>query len=375
MLISDKKILMISTMGINDLPTRKQRIARKLSLNNEVIYLQAPLTLLGVCKTRAKIRSFVLSQEKNLCVVQPPAILPFGLKVGFFHRINSIYFRTFVQKLLKKKQFAPDILWFYLPDFPDLATDYPQAITVYDCVDDHASYPGLRNPAFVRKLEQQLTETSNVIFATTHELAERLRKSNKNVYCIPNGVDWDHFGAKAYTEMKEQSGIPHPRVGYLGAIHHWFDLDLIKYLLDALPEIHLVIAGPKQRADLTALSEHPSLHLLGRVSVEQAPSCIEAWDVCLIPFIPNDLTLNISPLKFFEYCSRGKPTVSIPIQQLKQYEHLCYLYHDHNSCVDSIRKALSEAPDLKQERRKLAQQHSWEGKLQEMFQHIANMLG
>jgi glycosyltransferase involved in cell wall biosynthesis len=375
MLISNKKILMVSTMGMSDLPTRKQRIARKLSLNNEVIYLQAPLTLLGACKARAKLKGYMVSQEQGLCVVQPPAILPFGLKFRLIHRINSFCFRTFVQKLLKKRQFAPDIIWFYLPDFPELATDYPQALTVYDCVDDHAAYPGLRNPAFVRKLEQQLTETSNIIFATTDELAERLRKSNKNVHCIPNGVDWDHFGAKAYTEMKEQSDIPHPRAGYLGAIHHWFDLELIKYLLDALPEIHLVIAGPKQRADLTALSEHPRLHLLGRVSVEHAPSCIEAWDVCLIPFIPNDLTLNISPLKFFEYCSRGKPTVSIPIQQLKQYDHLCYLYHDYSSCADSIRKALSEAPDLKQERRKLAQEHSWEGKLQEMFQHIANMPG
>ena len=144
---------MVSTMGMSDLPTRKQRIARKLSQNNEVIYLQAALTLLGACKARAKLKGYVVSQEQGLCVVQPPAILPFGLKFRLIHRINSFCFRTFVQKLLKKKQFAPDIIWFYLPDFPELATDYPQALTVYDCVDDHAAYPGLRNPAFVRKLE------------------------------------------------------------------------------------------------------------------------------------------------------------------------------------------------------------------------------
>lgn len=361
-------------MGMGDLPTRKQRIARKLSARNELIYLQAPLTLLGACKAKAQLKGYVVSEEKGLCVIQPPAILPFGLKYGLLHRINSIFFRSFVQKLLKKKKFTPDILWFYLPDFPDLVTDYPQVLTVYDCVDDHAAYPGLRSPAFVRKLEEQLAETSDVIFATTDELAERLEKSNKNVHCIPNGVDWDHFGVKAHTEMKEQSEIPHPRVGYLGAIHHWFDLDLIKYLLEAMPDIHLLIAGPSQRPDLTAF-KHPRLHLIGRISVEQAPSCIESWDVCLIPFIPNDLTLNISPLKFFEYCSRGKPTVSIPIQQLKQFDQLCYLYHDQNSCAESIRKALSEAPELKEKRRDLAREHSWEGKLEEMFQHITKILG
>jgi glycosyltransferase involved in cell wall biosynthesis len=375
MLISDKKILMVSTMGMSDLPTRKQRIARKLSESNEVIYLQAPLTLLGALKSKASLGSFVVSEEKGLCVVQPPAILPFGLKYGFLHSINSLIFRSFVQGLLKKRKFSPDVLWFYLPDFPDLATDYPQALTVYDCVDDHAAYPGLRSSAFVRKLEEQLAETSNVIFATTDELAERLGKSNKNVHCIPNGVDWDHFGAKEYTEMKGQSEIPHPRVGYLGAIHHWFDLELIKYLLEAMPEIHLILAGPSQRADVNALSSHPRLHLLGRVGVEQAPSCIESWDVCLIPFIPNELTLNISPLKFFEYCSRGKPTVSIPIQQLKSFEQLCYLYHDPESCVACIQKALNESSELKEKRRDLARKHSWEGKLQEMFQHITKVLG
>lgn len=373
-MLREKKILMISTMRMDDLPTRKQRIARKLSESNEVIYLQAPLTLLGALKSKARLGSFIVNEAKGLLVVQPPAILPFGLKWGFLHSINSYFFRSFVQSLLKKREFSPDILWFYLPDFPDLVTDYPQALSVYDCVDDHSAYPGFRNPAFVKKLEAQLAETSNLIFTTTQELADRLKKNNNKVHCIPNGVDWDHFGAKEYSEREEQADVPHPRVGYLGAIHHWFDLDLIKHLLEAMPEIHLILAGPSQRADVNALSGHPRLHLLGRVGVEQAPSCIESWDVCLIPFIPNELTLNISPLKFFEYCSRGKPTVSIPIQQLKSFEQLCYLYHDPESCVACIQKALNESPDLKEKRRDLAREHSWEGKLREMFQAIEDQL-
>ncbi len=361
-------------MGMDDLPTRKQRIARLLSQENNVIYVQAPLTLLGAFKKRSRLQGYVVREEQSLCILQTPVILPFGLKVSFLHCLNSIIFRSFIKKALSKRGFNPDILWFYLPDFPSLAMDYPNAVKVYDCVDDHSAYPGLRDPSFVRTLEKKLSKKMDLIFATTRELAFRLSQYGLQVHCVPNGVDWELFGSNDIIEWDRMVSIPHPRIGYLGAIHQWFDLALIEKLLEGIPEAHFILAGPSQRPDLDKLSNHPRLHMAGRVEVQQAPSCIQAFDVCLIPFIPNELTLNISPLKFFEYCALGKPTVTLPINQLKDFHELCYFYEDAESCILEIRKALQEAPALVDSRRKLAKMHSWDTIIEHIFQLVFEKL-
>ena len=359
---------MISTMRMDDLPTRKQRIAQILSKDHQVIYLYPPVTVLGALKTKKIEKSTMQEWSPQLHIIQPPLILPFGLRFNFIRKINAYFLRKFLRTMLRKKHFHPDIIWFYLVDYPEITHDYADAVKVYDCVDDHSAYPGFRNPGLVLKLEKKLVQSCDAVFATTLELSNKLSKNHDKVVCIPNGVDWQHFGNPSIKEHTSLSPVPSPRIGYLGAIHQWFDLALIEYLLQHLPEAHFVLAGPSQRNEFEALGrKYPHLHMLGRIDVKNAPSVIKSFDVALIPFIPNDLTLNISPLKFFEYCAQGKPTVSIPIAQLKSYQDICYLYHDHKECLDMINQALHEPELLQQKRKDIARENSWDQKLDKMF--------
>ena len=46
------------------------------------------------------------------------------------------------------------------------------------------------------------------------------------------------------------------------------------------------------------------------------------FDVAVIPFKINDITLMTSPIKLFEYFACHKPVVSTPLPECKQYEEV-----------------------------------------------------
>jgi len=59
-----------------------------------------------------------------------------------------------VVNALKIISFEPTVVFTYLPFFPDILKRFNAKI-IYDCVDDHASFPGLINPKYVEELEKE----------------------------------------------------------------------------------------------------------------------------------------------------------------------------------------------------------------------------
>ena len=114
---------------------------------------------------------------------------------------------------------------------------------------------------------------------------------------------------------------------------------------------------------------------MGIKPYDLAPSYIYAFDVCLIPFIINELTLNVSPLKLYEYFSFGKPVVTIPIRELLRYSNLLYIYSNKSEFIDCIDKALKENDiSLKEKRSLIAKENSWNETFNFMFEKISSDL-
>jgi hypothetical protein len=375
-MIQNRDIVIFSTMQYHELPTRKQRIASLLCKSNRVLYIEPPSTYLSVIFQRKNNAPKPKSETPpNLRIATLPTIFPFGLRNSFFHHINQSTILKYVDRILTYNNFYPDILWFYLVDYPAIASLCPEAFIVYDCVDDHSAYPGLRSAPFVNTLEKKLVQSSDLVFSTTDALRQKLQSYGKNVFLIPNGVEYSLYQSWDQQIPKYLAGIPHPIIGYMGSLKEWFDVEFIFALTKAFPEYHFVLAGPCSPAFTSQFSHYPHIHFPGSIPPKEVPAWIGTFDVCLIPFLQNELTLNISPLKFFEYCAMSKPCVSIPIHQLEQYKNIVYLYHTHEEGIQMVQKALEENDIQRKEKRlQIAKAASWDEKLAFMLTQIEKKL-
>jgi len=126
---------------------------------------------------------------------------------------------------------------------------------------------------------------------------------------IPNGVDGSRF-----REVKRQPGSV-PTVGYVGVLEFFVDLESAIKSLQLVPGVDLVVVGDgRERERLVAISNDLGLEdrieFVGRVPYEEVPGWMASMDVCLLPFLRNDLTEAALPLKIHEYAACRRPIIS-----------------------------------------------------------------
>jgi UDP-galactopyranose mutase len=160
-------------------------------------------------------------------------------------------------------------------------------------------------------------------------------------------VDIAHFAlARApLPDPTDQSGIPHPRIGFFGVIDERLDVGLIASLASRRPEWQIVLIGPVVKIDEASLPQAPNLHYLGQKRYGELPSYIAGWDVALLPFAINASTRYISPTKTPEYLAAGKPVVSTPIHDVvRPYGErgLVHIAGDVDGFVTAVEAALAE---------------------------------
>src|SRR5262249_5653993 len=69
---------------------------------------------------------------------------------------------------------------------------------------------------------------------------EAKRELHPRVYPFPSSIDGEHFwtARDGMGDIPELAGIPHPRLGYYGAIDDRIDLGLIAGIADLEPDWH-----------------------------------------------------------------------------------------------------------------------------------------
>ncbi len=128
------------------------------------------------------------------------------------------------------------------------------------------------------------------------------------------------------------------------------------------PGWSFVFIGPSQ-LPCSFLPEASNIHFLGPISYEELPLHAHHFDVALIPFKINALTLSVNPLKLMEYFSLGLPVVSTPLPEVIKYQDRVFIASDPKTFGDAIQKALEENDqNARLSRQKIAESHSWEKK-------------
>ncbi len=232
--------------------------------------------------------------------------------------------------------------------------------TLYDCMDEWATFPGIE-PALL-EMELQLVQESDLIVVTAQRLFDKWKKYERPMVLVRNAVDYDFYQERCQPNDLLPE-VKHPVIGYYGAIADWFDLELMEYVASQRPNYTFVLLGGVFKVDVSGLQILPNVKLLGQQPYETMPQYLYHFDACLIPFKINAVTEATDPVKFYEYLSGGKPVVSVAMPELELYRDYVYLAQDKHEFVAQLDRALAEdTPELAAGRRSLAQQHTWENR-------------
>jgi len=209
----------------------------------------------------------------------------------------------------------------------------------YDCMDEWNSFPGMKPDLLAA--EERLVAEADLVTVSAQRLLDKWRGRNERVVLVRNATDFDHFAA-APQGGQLLDGIPHPIAGYFGAIAEWFDIGLLASIAAGRPDVSFVLIGGVFDVDVRSLQQLPNVHLLGQQPYSRMPAYLRDFDVCLIPFVVNEITAATDPVKFYEYISLGKPVVSTWMPELEPLGDLLYLARDSADYSRLFDAALAE---------------------------------
>jgi GT2 family glycosyltransferase/glycosyltransferase involved in cell wall biosynthesis len=227
---------------------------------------------------------------------------------------------------------------------------------VYDCMDEWDSFPGMKPQLLIA--EERLVGEADLVTVSGRRLLEKWRGRNARVELVRNATDYSHFAAPQSERLLDD--VKRPVVGYFGAIAPWFDIELLARVASRRPDCSFVVIGGVFDVNIDSLTALPNVHFLGQQPYARMPAYLQDFDVCMIPFVVNEITAATDPVKFYEYISLGKPVVSTHMPELEPFADLLYLADDEDEFVRKLDLALVENDDALRGRRiDVARANTW----------------
>ena len=180
---------------------------------------------------------------------------------------------------------------------------------------------------------------------------------------LDHGVDVEHFRSRAErAEPADLSPIPHPRVGFFGALEDrpGYDFTILEEVAGRMPDVQLVLIG-KVEMDLGPLAALPNVHVLGWRPYLDIPAYAQFLDVGLLPISDNRWGQAANPIKLKEYLALGLPVVSTRFPAAEPYEAVLRLADTRDQLIDHLAATLGDGgPATPHERRAAVEADTWE---------------
>jgi glycosyltransferase involved in cell wall biosynthesis len=308
--------------------------------------------------------------ERNIFVLNPIAVPVYGRpRIRDF---NRRLLRFQVKRAMRQLGFQRPINFVFNPAAAVVAGALGEEQILYYCVDEYTEFSGVSSTSLA-ELEQQLLRQSDLVIVSAERLYQSKVKTNPRTVLIRHGVDFDHFRKALDPETivpEEIRDLPRPVIGFFGLIADWVDLELMAAVAKRNPDGSMVLLG-KSTTDTSVLEQVPNVHLLGRKPYASLPAYCKGFDVALMPFRINELTLNANPLKVREYLAAGLPVVSTAIPEVEVLG-LCRIGHDEASFIREVELALQD-PGPSVARSELIRSESWGARVDELRGFLANL--
>lgn len=210
-----------------------------------------------------------------------------------------------------------------------------------------------------------MASRADLVLVSSSELLKRRGSPNPRTFLVPHG------GPPPTPQRPpppEAERIARPRIGFVGTISDWLDIDLLIEVASARPDWSFVFVGPR-RARVDRLEGLPNVTLTGPRRHEDVGGFLEGFDVALIPYRIAPATVAASPIKLHEYLAHGLPVVSTDLPEVRPFSPPVEVAADAASFLAAIERSLrrgrSPAP---------GRGVRWEERVDEMIGLVAGAL-
>jgi teichuronic acid biosynthesis glycosyltransferase TuaH len=372
-------------------------MAKELSKNGRVFYIDHPFSLKDVIKgrktegIRRRLKALffginlftqVEPGNPNWIAVTPGLTwpinwLPKGRLYNFFSWWNNRIFFRAIRKTIRQYQIKDFIYWnSYNPFFSyNLPGDIKPSLFIYQSRDNiaHSNYVKKHGP----ELERRAAEYADLRIATSIDLTKRLSVPGKEFVLFPNAARTEIFKKAQDKNLPRPAELPDDGrrvIGYIGNICLRQDYDLIYKIATTYHDYILLMVGPRNdksyhHYDFSKLS---NVIFTGPKKLEALPQYLAYMDVAILPFLVNDLTKSIYPLKLNEYLAAGKPVVSTNFSSdVQSFSEVVYISSSHAEFIDNIRKGIDDDSDVLQKKRiEAADKNSWENRVEDFWKLV-----
>jgi teichuronic acid biosynthesis glycosyltransferase TuaH len=373
------KIVCFSEIQWRYVRTRKQQILTRFPGDWEILFLSTVV--------RGSSNNFIPERDGRVVHVCIPVFKNFPQRplqrlfaLLFVRFLWNVMLWLWLQVVFLFTGFAGKDRVFYVSNiyYACVLRFLSRSLLLYDCNDDPLGFPG--TPAWAGGYFHRLVRSADLVTAVSGGLERRVREAGAGeVRRIGNGVDYDLLNrAAARGVPDEMRNMNRPVIGYVGAVAHWFDFDLLERLAAEFPFASLVIVGPLYH-DLRGRMEEittrrSNIEILGTRPYEELGRYIASMDVCLIPLQVNELRRAADPNKLYEYAACGRPIVTMAYsEEIRALADMIYTAENHDEFVSKVREALERGVD-RERLEAFARSRSWQSRADEMAALIAEHL-
>lgn len=316
-----------------------------------------------------KMRSYAKlarQTDEGITVVSPATVPFFGSRAS--RSLNLGLLRVQINRLIRRRGLTKPILWVAIPTAVDLIGHLDESLVIYHVSDkydantmDHAT-----DPREIRRLHERALQRADIILYSGRKLLGEAEIGLERSYLLEQAVDFPHWARAGSGELEVApaiASIPHPRIGYFGAVEPWLvDQELIKRASRERPDWQWVFIGNKSRG--MEIEDLPNVHFLPPVSYDELPSYAAGFDVCVLPWETEQAFTNYgSAIKVREYLATGKPVVIAPLPEYEPMSDVLRIARSRDEFLTLLQDALDELGTDKRDARQAAvQDGTWDAR-------------
>jgi glycosyltransferase involved in cell wall biosynthesis len=224
-----------------------------------------------------------------------------------------------------------------------------EPVIIYDHYDDLAVSSGLLED------HQHLLQTADLVLVTSQRLLDNVKGVRPDTIFAPNGVDFEHFqelrpapDETAPADLQPILAKGKPLIGYTGALSERFDYDLCFHLIRSRPNYEFVLIGASVDGSLERSglldANLDNAHWMGIKPHDALIKYMWRFQVGIVPFKINEITIATTSIKVFEYMACQVPVVSVAMPESKRYPGV-FIAETYEQFIEYLDVALRSKTD------------------------------